>query len=55
MDFDSQGIPYDPSGDPTQALRGYLDYMTFTEATAGHLNANGLCAVQRNYPSPRQR
>jgi hypothetical protein len=54
MNFDSQGIPYNPSGDPTQALRGYRDYMTYTAATEGHLNADGLCAVKRNYPAPQQ-
>jgi hypothetical protein len=52
MHFDTRGIPYNPSGDPTEALRDYLDYMTYTEATEGHLNADGLCFVKRNYPSP---
>jgi len=45
-------IPYNPSGDPTQVMRDYLDYMTYNQSTQGHLNANGLCAVKRNYPSP---
>jgi hypothetical protein len=53
MHFDSGVIPYGgPSGDPTQSLRDYLDYMTYNQSTQGHLNADGLCFVKRNYPSP---
>jgi hypothetical protein len=52
MDFDSLNIQYNPSGDPSQFLRDYRDYMTYTESTEGHLNSDGLCFVKRNYPSP---
>lgn len=52
MGFDSQGIPRQPGGDPTQVLRDYADYMTYSLSTQGHLNADGLCYVKRNYPSP---
>ncbi len=53
MDFDTQGIPYDPSGDPGEVLRDDLDYMTYNQSTQGHLNSDGLCFVQRKYPSPQ--
>ena len=52
MNFDSQGIPFNPLGDPAKVLRDYYDYMTYTQRTQGHLNADGLCFVQRRYPSP---
>jgi hypothetical protein len=52
MSFDTLGIPYVPNGNPTQALRGYAGYMTYSQSTQGHLNADGLCFVSRHYPSP---
>jgi hypothetical protein len=52
MDFDTLGIPYNPSGNPSQAIRDYYDYMTYNQSTQGHLNADGLCFVSRNYASP---
>jgi hypothetical protein len=53
MHFDALGISYDPSGDPTKVIRDYLDYMTYDQSTQGHLNSDGLCFVQRHYPSPQ--
>jgi hypothetical protein len=53
MHYDTQGVPYDPSGDPKRALRDFLDYLTYNQSTQGHLNSDGLCYVKRNYPSPR--
>ncbi len=52
MHFASEGIQYHPSGDPSQFLRNYADYMTYAQSTQGHFNADGLCYVKRNYPSP---
>jgi len=52
MAFNSLGIPYNPQGNPSQALRGYADFMTYNQSTFGHLNADGLAYVKRNYPSP---
>ncbi len=52
MGFDSLTIPYDPTGDPTTAMRDYADYLTYDQSTQGHLNSDGLCFVARNYPSP---
>jgi hypothetical protein len=53
MGFDSPGIPYSPGGDPTQVLRDFYDYVTYNQSTQGHLNADGICSVKRNYPSPK--
>jgi hypothetical protein len=52
MHFDSLGIPYDPGGDESLVIRDYYDFMTYDQSTQGHLNSDGLCFVQRDYPSP---
>jgi hypothetical protein len=53
MHFDAVGIAYDPTGDPSQVMRDYLDFMTYDQSTQGHLNSDGLCFVKRHYPSPQ--
>lgn len=52
MAFDSKGVPMNPAASPDQALRDYADYQAYNMSTLGHLNADGLCAVARSYPSP---
>ncbi len=52
MNFDSLTIPYNPAGDGSTSLRDYADFMTYNQSTEGHLNADGLCFVKRNYASP---
>lgn len=52
MNFDTQGVPFNPLGDPTRVLRDYADYMTYNLSTQGHLNSDGLCFVQRRYSAP---
>ena len=52
MGFDSLTIPHNPAGDPSTSMRDYFDYMTYNQSTQGHLNSDGLCFVQRHYPSP---
>jgi hypothetical protein len=52
MSFDSLSVPFNPSGDPSTSMRDYNDYMTYNQSTQGHLNSDGLCFVQRHYPSP---
>ena len=52
MGFDSLGIPYSPTGDPSQVMRDYHDYMDYDQSTQGHLNSDGLCYVARSYTSP---
>jgi hypothetical protein len=52
MSFDNLSVPYHLGGaDPTQ-LRDYRDFVNYGQSTQGHLNADGLCFVKRNYPSP---
>ncbi len=50
--FDSGIVRVDPSASPDQALRNYADYVTYQQSTQGHLNADGLCAVERRFASP---
>ena len=51
--FDSGSVPVDPNGVAESALRNYADFVTYQQSTQGHLNAAGLCAVQRNFAAPR--
>jgi|SRR5579883_1546487 len=53
MGFDSLSIPYNPNGEPSKVMRDYQDYMRYDQSTQGHLNSDGLCFVQRMYPSPQ--
>lgn len=52
MGFDSLNVPFNPSGNPATSMRDYADYMTYNQSTQGHLNSDGLCFVERHYPSP---
>ncbi len=53
MAFDPQNVPRANASDPaTAGLRDYYDFATYNQSTQGHLNADGLCAVIRNYASP---
>jgi hypothetical protein len=38
--------------DPTKGLRDYYDFIRYTQATQGHLNSQGLCYIDRQYPAP---
>ncbi len=52
MSFDPHGVPAAPGNNPAKGLRDYYDFATYNQSTQGHLNSDGLCYVQRNYPSP---
>jgi hypothetical protein len=52
MAFDPQSVPHATGGDPSTGLRDYQDFATYDQSTQGHLNSDGLCAVERHYPSP---
>ena len=43
MAFDAQSV---------SGLTDYYDYATYDQSTQGHLNSDGLCYVERHYPSP---
>lgn len=51
--FDPGSVSVDPTGTPERALRDYRDFVTYVTSTAGHMNADGLCAIDRQYASPR--
>ena len=44
-------VPVNPAGGAT-GLRDVADYMTYNLSTFGHLNNDGLCFPERQYPSP---
>ncbi|HVW28800.1 MAG TPA: hypothetical protein VHC69_25720 [Polyangiaceae bacterium] len=53
MRFDPGPVPHATSNDASTGLRDYFDFSTYDQSTQGHLNADGLCYVQRRYASPR--
>ncbi len=52
LSFDAVNLPVNPSAAPSQALRDLYDFIVYNQSTQGHLNSDGLCAVERRYPSP---
>ena len=52
MRFDPQSVPHASGNNAASGLRDYSDFSTYNQSTQGHLNSDGLCYVQRNYPSP---
>jgi hypothetical protein len=53
MAFDPQSVPHATNDDAATGLRDYYDFSTYNQSTQGHLNSDGLCFVERTYPSPR--
>ena len=51
--FDSGSVPFDKNGAAESSLRGYGDFVAYLQSAQGHMNADGLCAVRRQYASPR--
>jgi len=52
MHFDTLAIPINALGNPAQVIRDFADYTLYNHSTFGHLNADGLTFVDRQYPSP---
>ncbi len=64
MSFSTLKVPIDPNGtctgaigqdftlDHCPAIRDYYDYIRYTQSTQGHLNSQGLCFIDRQYPAP---
>jgi hypothetical protein len=64
MFFSTLSVPIDPHGtcsgpigqdytqDDCPAIRDYYDYIRYTQSTQGHLNSQGLCFIDRQYPAP---
>jgi hypothetical protein len=64
MSFSTLSVPIDPNGTCTgtigedytkancPAIRDYYDFIRYTQSTQGHLNSQGLCFIDRQYPAP---
>jgi hypothetical protein len=53
MNFDQAMVSHCANGDSGTGLCDYYDFSKYNQSTQGHWNgAEGLCYVQRNYPSP---
>lgn len=53
MRFDPVKVPRCTNGDHSTGLCDYYDFSKYNQSTQGHWNgAEGLCFVQRHYPSP---
>ncbi len=64
MFFSTLSVPINPQGvctgtigqdytaDTCPAIRDYYDYIRYTQSTQGHLNSQGLCYIDRQYPAP---
>ena len=53
MNFDPVHVPHCTGGDRSTGLCDYYDFSKYDQSTQGHWNgADGLCFVQRHYPSP---
>jgi hypothetical protein len=64
MIFSTLTVPVNPNGTCTgmtpadfktancPAIRDYYDYIRYTQSTQGHLNSQGLCYIDRQYPAP---
>ena len=64
MSFSTLSVKQDPNGtctgtvgqdftkDDCTSIRDYYDFMKYTQSTQGHLNSQGLCYIDRQYPAP---
>jgi len=52
MAFDRESLPRAANAADPSGLHDYYDFSTYNQSTQGHLNADGLCAIERHYPSP---
>jgi hypothetical protein len=64
MSFATLSVPQNPRGtctgsvgqdvskDDCPAIRDYYDFLRFTQSSQGHLNSQGACFVERQYPAP---
>jgi hypothetical protein len=64
MSFSTLSVPQNPHGtctgtvgqdftlDNCTAIRDYYDFIRYTQSTQGHLNSQGLCYIDRQFPAP---
>ena len=54
MSFDPVKVPHCRGGNHATGLCDYYDFSKYNQSTQGHYNgADGLCFVERHYPSPQ--
>jgi hypothetical protein len=54
MSFDPVKVPHCLNGNHATGLCDYYDFSKYNQSTQGHWNgSDGLCFVQRHYPSPQ--
>jgi hypothetical protein len=46
------GVDFTSPMDNCKGIRDYYDFMKYTQSTQGHLNSQGLCFIDRQYPAP---
>lgn len=66
MSFSTLSVEQDPGGvctgpvgvdftspmDDCPGIRDYYDFIRYTQSTQGHLNSQGVCYIDRQFPSP---
>jgi hypothetical protein len=54
LDVCQPGTSKPAAGSPgcCPAIRDYYDFMRYTQSTQGHLNSQGLCYIDRQFPAP---
>jgi hypothetical protein len=64
MNFSTLSVKQNPKGvctgmngvdstmDDCPAIRDYYDFIRYTQSTQGHLNSQGLCFIDRQFPAP---
>ncbi len=53
MFFTTLSVPVCPGmSNPSVCISDYWDYIRYTQSTQGHLNSQGLCFIDRQFPSP---
>lgn len=46
------GVDFTSSQDNCPGIRDYYDFIRYTQSTQGHLNSQGLCYIDRQFPAP---
>jgi hypothetical protein len=53
MFFTTLSVPVCPgASDPNKCIHDYYDYIRYTQSTQGHLNSQGNCYIDRQFPAP---
>jgi hypothetical protein len=53
MYFTTLSVPVCPGkSSPSVCISDYYDFIRYTQSTQGHLNSQGLCFIDRQFPAP---